>query len=218
MKTDLSKRLISLRESTGLSSLDFSKEIGMPASSYQYYEGGYKKDHLPSVVIKKLFAVADKLGMAVKDIEGLGRVSLMETTSPKAESLFPAADLPILGKVMGGVGMFFDNGQKLGDTMRPTSLIGIRDAYAVYIDGTSMEPRYYAGELAMVHPHKPYRRSDFVVVQYDDEQGERCYTIKRFVKRNGDNLHLEQLNPISDWVLPLDRIHFVHRVIGAVES
>lgn len=217
MKSDLATRLIALRNKTGLSTADFAERLGYKPSSYQYYEGGYKKPYLPDHLIKALFTAAENLGLAPSDIEALGRPMVSLSGAKEPTALFPSADLPILGKVMGGIGVFMDNGGKLGDTMRPLSLIGVNGAYAVYIDGDSMEPRYLPGELALVHPHKVVNRNSFVVVQYDDD-GERHYTIKQYIKRTGNELHLMQLNPPTPWVLPLDRVHCVHRVVGAIDT
>ncbi|MGB6231217.1 MAG: S24 family peptidase [Litorimonas sp.] len=217
MKTELAMRLIELRGRTGLSTKNFAEAIGWKASSYQHYETAYKKPYLPDALIRSLLDASAQLDLDVADIEALGRGTVVRADSEPVSVLFPRADLPILGKAMGGIGVFLDNGAKLGDTMRPLTLIGVKDAYAVYIDGESMYPRYLPGELIMVHPHKVVTRGSFVVVQYDDD-GERHYTIKRFVKRTGNELHLEQLNPERPWVLRLDRVHSVHRVVGAIDT
>ena len=62
-----------------------------------------------------------------------------------------------------------------------------RNAYAVYIVGDSMEPRYYAGELAHIHPGKPITIGAFVLVQIRPEHDGDTpkAVIKRLVKRTG---------------------------------
>lgn len=217
MKTDLAKRLVALRETTGLGSIKFANAIDWKPSSYQHYETKYKKSHLPPDLVNSLLAAADKLGMDKAEIRTLGTPAINAPETAPASSAFKGADLPILGRVMGGVGVFVDNGGSLGEAMRPMTLMGIRDAYAVYIDGSSMEPRYYEGELAMVHPLKPISRGSFVIVQYDEDET-RHYTIKRYVKRSGGVLYLEQLNPSEMWELDMNKVHTIHRVVGAIDT
>ena len=47
------------------------------------------------------------------------------------------------------------NGDMIDIVPPPASLAGVPNAYAVYVVGASMEPRYYQGELVMIHPGKP---------------------------------------------------------------
>lgn len=101
-------------------------------------------------------------------------------------------DLPILGYVKAGeVGLYFDNGQKRGFAVRPESLIGVEDAYAVYVRDDSMSPALEHGYLLAVHPHRPYKAKDNVVIQQADGQA----LIKRFVSQNDKEIVCEQFNP-----------------------
>ena len=52
-------------------------------------------------------------------------------------------------------------------------MAGARDVYALYVEGSSMEPQFSQGDLIFVHPHRPPRIGDAIVVQtpvnHDDE-------------------------------------------------
>src|SRR5215471_12365645 len=55
--------------------------------------------------------------------------------------------IPAYGQAVGGKdGEFILNGNRIVDVLAPPSLQGVPDAYAVYVVGDSMEPRYFAGE------------------------------------------------------------------------
>ncbi len=47
------------------------------------------------------------------------------------------------------------NGDVIDMVDRPANLRGVPGAYAVYVVGASMEPRYHPGELVHIHPGKP---------------------------------------------------------------
>src|SRR5258708_33506416 len=77
----------------------------------------------------------------------------------------PPRALPVMGAVKGGAeGFFFNEGEAKEYVVRPPSLGGVSNAFALYVDGESMEPRYYAGEMLYVNPNRPITRGCFVAV------------------------------------------------------
>lgn len=138
---------------------------------------------------------------------------------------FPRRRLPVYGMaVAGDDGRFELNGQRIADVLCPPGLENVRDAYAVYVHGSSMEPRYYPGETVWVHPHKPVSRGDFVVAQIrNDEPGEPPLGfVKQFISRNSRELLLEQFNPPEgqDRIMrfPADRVISVHKIVLSGQS
>ena len=126
------------------------------------------------------------------------------------------AVIPAYGQAVAGKdGEFILNGNRIVDILAPPSLQGVPDAYAVYVVGDSMEPRYFAGEAVFVNPRLPVRRGDFVVAQIAaDEEGEPPHAyIKRFVARDARHLRLEQFNPRKPLEFPVARVVSVHRII-----
>ncbi len=134
-------------------------------------------------------------------------------------------DLPVLGVAGGGQdGMFAMSDQPHDYIERPTSLEGIDDAYAVYIQDQSMEPRYFSGEALCVHPGRPITPDCFVVVQFEPDapdeappHGPRAM-VKQFVRRTDTTLVLRQFNPARELEFPLSTVHSVDRVIWAGEG
>jgi phage repressor protein C with HTH and peptisase S24 domain len=125
------------------------------------------------------------------------------------------ARIPAYGQAVGGRdGEFILNGNRIVDILAPPSLQGVPDAYAVYVVGDSMEPRYFAGEAVFVNPRLPVRRGDFVVAQIAVEDGAPPHAyVKRFVARDARTLRLEQFNPKKTLEFPVARVITVHRII-----
>lgn len=127
--------------------------------------------------------------------------------------------VPAYGHAMGGPdGEFVLNGNKLADVLAPSSLQSVPDAYAVYVAGESMEPRYYAGEVVFVNPRLPVRKKDFVVAQIRSREGEpELAYVKRFVSLSQGLLRLEQFNPpkILEFKFsgPPDHFCKIHRIV-----
>ena len=105
--------------------------------------------------------------------------------------------------------MFLADGP-IGYTARPANLNGVRGAYAIYMVGDSMEPRYEQGWLLHVNPFKPPTRGRDVVVY---KKGD-AVLIKQFVRWEGDALVLHQLNPDEEMRVPRDEVMECHLVVG----
>jgi transcriptional regulator with XRE-family HTH domain len=141
---------------------------------------------------------------------------------PSAGSVSPAAlqaglpsppdRIPIRSGARGGTDqeMFLEDGP-IGYTPRPANLGGVRSAYAIYMVGDSMEPRYEPGWLLHVNPFKPPTRGRDVVV-YKEGQ---AVLIKQFVGWEGDTLILRQLNPPDTLRIPREQVRECHLVVGA---
>ena len=123
--------------------------------------------------------------------------------------------VPLYGQAVSGKdGRFVWNGEKIRDVLAPPHLAKIRDAYAVGVVGDSMEPRYFAGEMVFVNPHKAARRGDFVVVQIKADEGNApdAY-IKQFVSMDDKRLVLEQFNPKKRLTFKRSLVVSIHRIV-----
>jgi phage repressor protein C with HTH and peptisase S24 domain len=111
------------------------------------------------------------------------------------------------------------NGDVVDWAERPSNLVGVPKAYAVFIVGESMEPRYHPSELAFIHPGKPILPGAYVLVQMhppEDDPVPRAF-LKRLVRRSGDKVVLEQYNPPKTFTLKAKEIKSMHRVVGSGE-
>jgi transcriptional regulator with XRE-family HTH domain len=101
-------------------------------------------------------------------------------------------------------------GEPVGSTLRPANLSGVRDAYALYMTGEELLPRYDPGWLLHIHPFKPPTRGrDVVVVKHD-----RTLVFGQFVEWEADSLALRQLNPERTLRIPRAEIGECHLIVG----
>ena len=113
------------------------------------------------------------------------------------------------GRGGGDQQMFLSDGP-IGYTARPANLNGVRGAYAIYMVGDSMEPRYEQGWLLHVNPFKPPTRGRDVIVYKTDQ----AVLIKQFVRWEPEALLLRQLNPPQELRVPRDDVAEAHLVVG----
>jgi len=135
-----------------------------------------------------------------------------------------AGKIPLYGQAEGGAdGQFPLNGSLITEIDAPPPLAGVSGAYAVMVVGTSMEPRYFAGEAVFVNPRVPVRAGDFVVAQIaapaGSHEGEPPLAyVKRYLGRGDKSVRFEQLNPAKRLTFPADRIVSIHRVVMSGEG
>lgn len=123
-------------------------------------------------------------------------------------------DVPVLGVAVGGADGLFDmNGAAIDQAERPHTLQGVRDGYAVYMIGDSMEPKYEAGQILYVHPNRPPRVMDYVVVEFTDGRA----LVKRLLRRDDQRLVLRQYNPARDLEFDITTVKQVHKIVTADE-
>lgn len=138
-----------------------------------------------------------------------GRGRPVSASSPGG--LRSADMIPIRSAGRGGTDqeMFLESG--IGYTPRPANLGGVQAAYAIYMVGDSMEPRYEQGWLLHVNPFKPPKRGRDVVV-YKEGQ---AVLIKQFVGWEADTLVLRQFNPPDTLRIPRAEVRECHLIVGA---
>lgn len=126
-------------------------------------------------------------------------------------------DVPILGAALGGrgAGEFFFNGETIGYAKRPPTLAGMKNAFAIYISGDSMEPLFLQGRIAYVTPDRPPAKGDYVLVEMEPENGDPvgAAIVKQLIRQTGKGVLLRQLNPLRDLPeIPLTRVKHIYRV------
>lgn len=187
----------------------------------QFVKRGQPAD-LPEKIRRKL---ADLLGVdedSLRPVEGEAGGNGNVIPNPRTQNarlggaVALTATLPVYGQAVSGRdGKFVLNGNKIADIIAPPTLAGVPDAYAVYIVGESMEPRYFAGEAVFVNPRAPVRRGDFVVAQIHDSEDRPSPDayVKRFVSMDDRLLRLEQYNPRKTMEFPRKKVASVHRIV-----
>jgi phage repressor protein C with HTH and peptisase S24 domain len=228
------RRLKLLRERSGLSMRAVSEALGWTLTRYQHYEDRYRRAYLPLDLARQLADILSAGGIAPSEVLALAGIDSEPVAAPGSRTspaptsgnrpaffprpieipAMPPRDLPVMGAVKGGAeGFYFNEGEAKEYVVRPPGLAGVSNAFALYVDGESMEPRYYAGEMLYVNPNRPVTRSCFVAVELADGQ---CL-IKQFQRRNDDHLVLAQFNPPKEIRLPVAKVKRIYRITGSGE-
>jgi phage repressor protein C with HTH and peptisase S24 domain len=203
----------------GLSLSDLSLQVGRNHAYFQQFIKRGIPARLPEEVRSR---VAEILKIDERQLKVVG----VKASPPIPPLPLPNAEfaggvkittwIPVYGHAVGGKdGEFILNGNQVTEVLAPASLSSIPGAYAVYVVGDSMEPRYFAGEVVFVNPRLPIGRGAFVVAQIaisDDDDVPHAY-VKRFVSQDAKRLRLEQYNPKKVLEFPAARVVSVHRII-----
>ncbi|MBZ8133262.1 XRE family transcriptional regulator [Afifella sp. IM 167] len=124
-------------------------------------------------------------------------------------------DVPVFGTAAGALAGAFTLEKVIVDYVRrPPALFGASDVYAVYIEGSSMEPEHRAGDLRFVHPHRKPAIGDTVIIQtqYHENGGIEAY-IKHLVRRTAERIDTAQLNPPAGLSFETKFVKAVHKVL-----
>jgi phage repressor protein C with HTH and peptisase S24 domain len=126
-------------------------------------------------------------------------------------------DVPVLGNAVGGAASGADivlNGDTGMRVRRPPRLEGRVDIFALFVQGDSMEPRYFSGDLIYLEKARPPRIGDFVVVELKEgPSGDRHAFLKRLEARSPTKLKLRQYNPDKLIEIDVSSVHQVVRVM-----
>ncbi|MBC7280012.1 LexA family transcriptional regulator [Hoeflea sp.] len=136
--------------------------------------------------------------------------------SPPSRDSMPA-DVPVMGTAAGSLlsGSFQFQGGVIDYVRRPPALSGARDIYALFVEGSSMEPRYFPGDLVYVNPHKPPRITDVVIVQEGNgDPTAVTASIGVLHKRANGAVILLKYNPAgAEITIEMSRVIAIHKVL-----
>lgn len=144
---------------------------------------------------------------------------LEQDREPDVVDIRPAVegplDLPVYAAAQAGPdGEILYSTDRIETRHRPEWLIGVEGAFAMYVVNDSMEPMMRQGDLLMIHPTRPPRSRDCVLVVMTDDGDEYRALVKEYVKRSGDKVVLRQYNPEREIRLPSAKIKNLQVVTG----
>src|SRR5262245_5967413 len=222
--SEVARRLKELREQAGLTMRSVSDALGWSLTRYQHYEDRYKRKYLPFELARALEDMFARQGVAtgavlqLAGLEGSQSVPARNATQTvRPVSLNAAAgqrDLPVLSTFReGSDGFWFIDGDAKEFVERPANLRGVANAFALYADGESMQPRYFAGELLFVNPNRPITPSCFVAIEMSDGRGQ----VRQFLRRTHDGVFVRRFNPDQEQRLPAPEVKRMYRITGSAE-
>jgi hypothetical protein len=124
-------------------------------------------------------------------------------------------DLPVWAAAQGGdQGAMLIVASPIDWIARPRELL-VRDAFAVFLLGDSMSPRYDHGDQLYVHPHRPPRNGDdCLFVQEVDGEGQFLGLAKTLVRATADKWRVRQFNPEREFELDRQRWTKAWKIVG----
>src|SRR5262249_13016843 len=138
----------------GLSLSELSLKVGKNHAYFQQFIKRGVPNRLPEEVRGR---VAEILGLDERLLKAPPSPVRLFQLRTEPRSLTPGSGwIPVYGHAMGGKdGGFILSGNQVSEVLAPPNLSHVPDAYAVYVVGDSMEPRYFAGEAVFVNPRLP---------------------------------------------------------------
>jgi SOS-response transcriptional repressor LexA len=222
--SEAARRLKALRERAGLPMRAVAETLGWTLTRYQHYEDRYRRPYLPLEFVRRIADIFAQRGVDPTEVMALagvgpgGLTSLPSAPPPLIGSGGGSGggrDLPIMGAVRGGSdGFYFNEGEPKEYIRRPPLLDGVANAFALYVDGDSMEPRYFAGEILYVNPNRPVTKGCFVAVELADGQG----LIKQFMRRDDHQVLLRQFNPPKEIPITAGQVKHIYRITASGEG
>lgn len=120
-------------------------------------------------------------------------------------------DMSVFQSAEGGRGSIIISTEPIDRVQRPYVLKNVPEAYAIVIEGDSMDPAYRPGDIAWVNPRLGPRREQDVIL-YTPEQDRAM--IKHVLGHNEFEWTLQQYNPRKSFVVNKEDWPICHRVVG----
>lgn len=230
------QKLRALMERAGYSVRTFALAAGYAHGSgvQRYLEPDFDKPLKPDVARRMADALAGKGNPAIdaSDVFNLigipeGNAIMVRYEGASDERL--VQDIPILGTALGadrvadGLAIeqtrLYEN-DPIAYAKRPTILDGRADVYGLYVQGTSMDPRYEDGALIYVESRRIPSVGEYAVVflrvngedQATDSQA-HTVLVKRLVRKSASFIELEQFSPPATFRIDAAEVLKMHRVI-----
>ncbi|RED52132.1 XRE family transcriptional regulator [Aestuariispira insulae] len=225
---DLPGRIRQRLETLGISANAASSRAGLDRTSLKSILDGRSKNPRADTLLKLAHVLdctfewlVSGAGPSPAAPAGHPASSEIIAARPAGGSAFPPRhemplNVPVFGTAAGslGEGAFSLEMTAVDYVRRPPGIANAADVYAVYIEGDSMEPRFYPGELVYVNPHRPARPGDFVVIQMQNGlHAEIQSYCKKLIRKSDETLYLEQFNPKTNLELPLGDVRAIHRIL-----
>jgi len=196
----LGKKLRGLRINAGMSQDKLAQLAGMKQPMINRFETGERR-----MTVEHATALAPALGIAPAELlpPNIGTTSAPPVVQPAAVQ-GPLGVMAVLGS----------DGAPIEQTPVPPVLATARERYATYVQDSSMSPRYAAGTLLHVAPHKPAAPGRGVILVLRD--GRR--RVREWVGSESTYLQVRRYGAEPGTEnYPLDTVDAVHAIVGTVE-
>ena len=218
-------RLRHLRESRSIgSAAELARRLGIPEVTYRAHESGVRgfgevqarryAETLEANWVWLLTGTGEPFAEPPAPIQPPTTAPNKVRVTADSISMRGGADLPVYASAEGGPSGMIVTHDPIDWIVRPEALANVRDGFAVYVIGTSMEPRYEHGDMIVVHPSRPVQRNDDILLLSAQEDGTFAALIKRLANWNDAAWTVRQYNPAKEYDLPRREWQRAHVVLG----
>lgn len=193
------------------SKADLTRAVGVtPSTLASVFKGGEPGLLLLSKIASALDVPIDAL---VRDVVTDGKD--VNSYNGEPDRFVTSDKIPVYGTAAGSLlGSVAISGDVIDWVERPHGLRNAQHSYALYVTGISMEPLYRQGDIIFLHPGRPPRSGDVVVIQTQTHKDADIISyVKEFVRRTDDGVLVKQFNPEAEIVFKHDTIKEIHRVM-----
>ncbi len=218
-----SQRLKQSRLAADITQAELAKGISVNQSTVAYWErGSSRPDAYKAQKLSKFLGVDPAWLFFGDKNEGDNPAAPRNNKkNPKASlplasaSMAFAKNLPVMGFAQAGKhGAMILGDRPAALAERPPQLAGNDSAFAVWVSGKSMEPRFRPGEMLYINPAKPVCEFCFVLIELKDSSA----FIKEYIGQHKNKIILRQYNPFKELEIGLNEVKNMYRVVGSMES
>ncbi|MGN6118035.1 MAG: XRE family transcriptional regulator [Nitrobacter sp.] len=138
---------------------------------------------------------------------------------PKEELRVNGVKLPVYSGAQGGKGKLIIGSDIVDRVEMPAVLKDVQGAYGLMIDGESMTPEFWPGDVAWVNPHlRPMRGKNHIFYHTPPFGDDAEAIIKRLNGWNDREWDLEQWNPAKKFKEFRQEWPICHRVVGKYDA
>jgi SOS-response transcriptional repressor LexA len=185
-RQNFSRALKELRLQRGWAQSDLARFLGVTTASVANWES-----QANGVTARNLKAMSDKLGLPI-DYFRLGATALLAQAPPPAAGPH-VRRVPVVSWARAGEAHdYADLCHQLDDAVETDCKDA--NAFALIIEGDSMEPEFMAGDIVVFTPNSEPRNGDIVVCRLKETHG---VLLKRYRRTGpeGKTVRLESVNP-----------------------
>lgn len=204
-------RIRQAREALGWSQADLAERAGTTQQTVDRIESGQTQhSRATPAILRALGLESDQTATPDIKLEPARLIS--------GEQLVGERDLPVFSSAEGGDGALILSTDPIDWVKRPAPLANVKGGYGIYIVGESMIPRFNPSEIALVHPHLPYRPGVDVVLYRGDVQDHHA-VVKHLRGATATRWKLTQWNPAEgesqDFELDRSEWTVCHVIVGS---
>jgi transcriptional regulator with XRE-family HTH domain len=180
------------RESRGWSQQYLAGRVGISQPAIRKIEAGQTSRS------RYLAKVAQVLGIPLAELDPDLELHPLKDGSVvvKTDDLTGDRDLPVWTSTEGPSGELIVHFEPIEYVRRPTPLFSVKGGYGLSVAGTAMEPEFWSGDVALVHPHlQPTPDNTYVFFTAPPGDGDGVARVARLVRASATDWHVRQWTP-----------------------